>query len=311
MTTPSQCRTGQRFGFGRPEPRNSTPCRVLPKIIACKTSLCLAAVVGFTSVGFAQQRKDGAAEAKWDVLEGCRLLTNSVTDGDSFHALYNSREYIFRLYFVDAPETDASLRDRVADQAAYFGISPNDIPKAATLAAQFTRGTLAGAKFTVVTRWQNAQGRSSLARFYAVVLVSGRNLAEELVERGLARIYGPRANWPDGPRSAAFINKLKDLELRAQEQKLGIWDSARFPRLPSAATGGRTSTTAVAGRVEINSASFEELQALPGIGPVLAERIIAHRPYKNPEDLDRVPGIGAKMLERLRPLIEVEAGPPK
>ncbi len=66
---------------------------------------------------------------------------------------------------------------------------------------------------------------------YAFTLVKGQNLAEDLVENGLARIYGLRANWPDGPRSATFLNILKNLELTAREKRRGVWDEKVFPRM--------------------------------------------------------------------------------
>jgi len=262
----------------------------------------------------AQQKADPLDPAsQWEVLEGCQLRTNATVDGDSFHVMHKGREYVFRLYFVDAPETDLVQRDRVEDQAAYFGIATNEIARAGRLAAKFTRERLSGHEFTVITRWQNAMGRGTLARFYGVVLVAGQNLAEELVAHGLARIYGLRANWPDGPRSTMFINQLKNRELAAREQKRGVWDEKQFPRAKASTgpgiDGTNQPTKAVqrgAARVELNSASFEELQMLPGIGPKLAERIQAHRPFKSVEDLDRVPGIGTKTIERLRPLVRVE-----
>ncbi|MEX2534837.1 MAG: ComEA family DNA-binding protein [Trueperaceae bacterium] len=55
-----------------------------------------------------------------------------------------------------------------------------------------------------------------------------------------------------------------------------------------------------AARISINSASTSELDDLPGVGPVTADRIIAGRPYTRLEDLLRVKGIGEKTLERLR-----------
>lgn len=250
----------------------------------------------------------------WEILDGCRLATNAnaTVDGDSFHVRHNEREYIFRLFFVDAPESDATLAERAKDQAAYFGISPNDIPRAGRLASQFTREVLSGASFTVITRWRNAGGRSALARFYAVVLVNGKNLAEELVAHGHARIFGLRANWPDGPRSTTFINKLKNLELSAREKKLGVWDEIQFPRQTGSAAVCVTPTNAptAAALVDLNHASYEELQKLPGIGPKLAERIMAHRPYQNVGDLDKVPGFGAATLKRLKPLIRAETSAP-
>jgi competence ComEA-like helix-hairpin-helix protein len=56
-------------------------------------------------------------------------------------------------------------------------------------------------------------------------------------------------------------------------------------------------------KVNVNTATQEELETLPGVGPVLAQRIIAARSnqrFTSLADLDRVPGVGAKMLENLR-----------
>jgi len=226
--------------------------------------------------------------------------------------LHKGREYIFRLYFVDAPESDSAMKDRIKDQSEYFGISPKDIPHAGLLASRFTREKLSERDFTIITRWQNALGRSSLARFYGVVMVNGKNLAEELVAHGYARIYGLRANWPDGPRSTTFINKLKNLELTARENKRGVWDESAFPRSTGEMSSATESTHGVPANptvtptaMDVNTATFEELQKLPGIGPKLAERIIAHRPFKTIADLDRVPGIGPATIKRLESLVLV------
>ena len=54
-------------------------------------------------------------------------------------------------------------------------------------------------------------------------------------------------------------------------------------------------------RVDLNAASLEALQRLPGVGPVTAARIVAGRPYMTVDDLLRVRGIGPKTLDRLRP----------
>ena len=61
--------------------------------------------------------------------------------------------------------------------------------------------------------------------------------------------------------------------------------------------------------VSLNAATATELLSLPGIGPVLAERIVAYRERTGPflcvGDLRKVTGIGPAKLERLRPHIEV------
>ncbi|EFM12716.1 competence protein ComEA helix-hairpin-helix repeat protein [Paenibacillus curdlanolyticus YK9] len=58
------------------------------------------------------------------------------------------------------------------------------------------------------------------------------------------------------------------------------------------------------GRIDINRANAEELDALPGIGPAKAAAIVADRErngaFRSVEELDRVKGIGLKMVEKLR-----------
>lgn len=58
--------------------------------------------------------------------------------------------------------------------------------------------------------------------------------------------------------------------------------------------------------VNINTATTDELETLPGIGPALAKLIIERRPYATPADLEQVSGIGAKKVQSLRPYVKVE-----
>jgi competence protein ComEA len=65
----------------------------------------------------------------------------------------------------------------------------------------------------------------------------------------------------------------------------------------------------MASKVDLNRATMEELRTLPGVGDVLAQRMIerrtVHGPYRAVDDLRDVKGIGAKRLEILRPLVAV------
>jgi len=76
---------------------------------------------------------------------------------------------------------------------------------------------------------------------------------------------------------------------------------------PSAAES--ISTPRNEGRIDVNTASVEELQRLPGVGPTLASRIVEHRrkhgPFKRPQDIVIVRGMSAKLYRRIAHLIRV------
>jgi competence ComEA-like helix-hairpin-helix protein len=86
------------------------------------------------------------------------------------------------------------------------------------------------------------------------------------------------------------------------------------PRAPPAAKGLAKSSHGLkpkpaGGLVNVNTATAEELEALPGIGPVIARRIVQGRPYRSVEDLGRVKGIGKRRLEEIRPLVTADERP--
>jgi len=66
---------------------------------------------------------------------------------------------------------------------------------------------------------------------------------------------------------------------------------------------------APAGKVHLNTATLEQLDALPGVGPVTAQKILDYRAKKGAfssvEELDAVPGIGPARLESLKELVDL------
>jgi DNA uptake protein ComE-like DNA-binding protein len=62
-----------------------------------------------------------------------------------------------------------------------------------------------------------------------------------------------------------------------------------------------------AGAVDLNTASEKELDALPGVGPATAKKIIEHRPYGSVNDLFKA-GISAKEIDNIRPMVTAGGG---
>ncbi len=86
-----------------------------------------------------------------------------------------------------------------------------------------------------------------------------------------------------------------------------LWGAAGPEPSPREETEAAAPSPAGAGRVDLNRASRAELEALPGIGPRLAERIIAHRerygPFRSAADIVDVEGVGQALYDALRDCI--------
>ena len=288
--------------------------------------------------------RDGSKE--WIVLKDCRLIPNPANDGDSFHVSVGPNEYLFRLYFVDAPETDEMTPKRLVEQAKYFAITVPQAIEVGRAAKEFTRNKLSE-PFTVFTHMSDAMGQSRLERFYAYVQTKEGDLGEQLVRNGLGRNYGFKAVPPGSSSSRIELGKLQQFENEARQEKIGAWGismgrlevrpaspslfshfaistNARQPALP---TPGYSPSTAKPnpsipphgtpdpnrphskqktplGKIDINIATEKELMTVPGIGYVMAARIIAARPFRSADDLKRVSGIGDKKYTRIRPYFQ-------
>ncbi len=120
---------------------------------------------------------------------------------------------------------------------------------------------------------------------------------------------------PQGLRVWALLERaggpLASADLEALNLAAPLMDGAHLhvPR-----RGERPmSTPTTSPRLDLNTASVEQLESLPGIGPRTAQAIVDYRlkhgPFRRLEDLMAVPGIGPATLERIRPLVTIGPAP--
>ena len=255
--------------------------------------------------------------ADLQMFSNVRLVNNPANDGDSFFAESDEKSFHVRLYFVDCPETSTSSKSdaqRVREQARYFGLSPTTrIIYFGNKAKIFIERILTK-PFTVHTAFASAMGRSSKGRVYGFIITAdGDDLASLLVKNGLARTHGIGRKTPNGMPRNEMIERLRDIETSAMLKHIGIWSESDPDRIAEFRAKQRSEDQELKelqrqGKkdkspqesLDLNTATEKELQSIKGIGPVLAERIIAGRPYKTVDDLLKVKGIGSKKLEKIR-----------
>lgn len=136
--------------------------------------------------------------------------------------------------------------------------------------------------------WRQADatppGRPATTLCRPAALVDGRLVCGDASLAGL-RALCPRVRADDG----AAVS-LQDCE------------AGRMPGMELLALGGT---------IDVNSAAALEIEALPGIGPTLARRIVEARPFRSVDDLERVSGIGVVRLAALRGHVRVGIPEPR
>ena len=132
------------------------------------------------------------------------------------------------------------------------------------------------------------------------------HVAGAVHEPGLYRLP-ETARVDDAVRAAGGPTADADLDALNLAARLRDGDKVV---VPVRGGGGAAETdTDASGRINLNSADASTLEDLPGIGPALAERIIAYREqhggFRTVRDLLRVSGIGPAKFEQLEPLVTV------
>ena len=134
------------------------------------------------------------------------------------------------------------------------------------------------------------------------VYVSGWVTAPGIVEMSDGAIVADAVAAAGGALEGALLDEIN------LARPLGDGDHVQIPGPGDslAATGGGERDD---GLISLNQADATALEELPGVGPVLADRIVAHReangPFETVEDLLEVPGIGEAKLAAMRDSIAV------
>ena len=106
---------------------------------------------------------------------------------------------------------------------------------------------------------------------------------------------------------SAAGNLAKDADMAKVNLAAKVSDGQKIyvPKIGEQSAGGSQSTAgdSTSALVNINTASENQLDTLPGVGPVTAQKIIASRPYSSPEELLTKKAVGQSVYEKIRDLI--------
>jgi competence protein ComEA len=117
------------------------------------------------------------------------------------------------------------------------------------------------------------------------------------------------ARIADAVRRAGGATRRADLSLVNLAAPIADGSQVVVPRrAPPAASGSEgADASGPAGPIHLNTATVEQLDELPGVGPVTAQKIVDYREqhgaFSSVDDLDAIPGIGPARLEQLRELV--------
>ena len=153
---------------------------------------------------------------------------------------------------------------------------------------------------SAVLEAEPAPSRRLVVHVVGAVLHPGLYELEEgsLVDDAIAKAGGPK------PKAA-----LELVNLAAP-----VADGQQIVVPARQATGARgeavaAATPAATSPIHLNTATLEELDSLPGVGPVTAQKILdyraAHGAFRSVDELDAIPGIGPARLEQLREVVQL------
>jgi competence protein ComEA len=173
-------------------------------------------------------------------------------------------------------------------------------PTAASIAAVPTSGVASS----------GPSGTASASATAVVVHVVGAVTTPGLVQLPAGSRVADAVSAAGGATTEADLSRVNLARLVTDGEQVVIPRPGEQVAAAPASGGPAGAPSASGGApVNLNTADAAALDSLPGIGPVLAERIIAFRtdngPFTSVDDLGEVSGIGERLLDQLRPLVAV------
>jgi competence protein ComEA len=228
------------------------------------------------------------------------LLLAIVVAGVAVHQWRGSRTPAVLVIDAETGETLSAPMAPVSPSVAASPAAPETGPDPAAAASLIDLNTASVTELTALPGIGESRARAIVAHreangpfasVQAITAVGG--IGEGILARIRPLVSVSLSSSPSAPVGAGV---------------LGEPAAPTIARQPAAPPPSVTRPPAAAGGlVNVNTAGVDELMSLPGIGEVLAQRIVEHRrsqgPFRRPEDLEAVHRIGPLTVERLRPLI--------
>ncbi len=140
-----------------------------------------------------------------------------------------------------------------------------------------------------------------------VVDVEGRVRRPGLVRLPVGSRVADAVRAAGGATTGAVLSRLNLARVLVDGEQVLV--PGPDDAVPAVSAGPAGSGSGPSGPIDLNTGTVEAFDTLPGVGPVLAGRIVAwrteHGRFTSVDELGEVPGIGPKALERLRPLVRV------
>lgn len=149
---------------------------------------------------------------------------------------------------------------------------------------------------------------STVGPAFIVVSVTGEVVTEGVVTLRSGARVADAIEAAGGPLPQAQLAGLNLAAILADGDSVVVGEAGNSLLAPGSPAGGEP-TSAVSGLIDLNSATAEQLETLPGVGPVMAGNIVAwreaHGAFTAVDQLSEVAGIGEVRLATLVPLVTV------